>query len=111
LLNLARNGIALIASALIATPLLGAASPTPAASPVERLAIASCLVTPFYSWPDPTLRPQQTHYPPARIGDAFHVIGTGTIAPGEFTLVETTIDIFAPYGAGKHYWVPAACIT
>ena len=87
------------------------ASPAPSASPTERVAIVSCIGAAFFAWPDRHVAPQPTHYPPARVGDAFHVIGTGTITPGEMNLTETTIDVVEPYGAGKHYWVSTNCIT
>ena len=62
-------------------------------------------------WPDRTTAPYGTSYPPARLGDAFGVIGTGTLTPNGANLTETTIDVVEPFGAGKHYWVATACIT
>ena len=76
-----------------------------------HLGIVSCDGAPFYSWPDRSSIPSGTAYPPARMGDAIHVIGDGTLAPGGTTLYETTIDVFLPFGVGKHFYISARCIN
>ena len=82
----------------------------PAATEVHR-AIVVCEPALFYVWPDRSSAPSRTVYPPGRIGDAFDVIGDGTLAYVGLTLYETTIDVYSPFGAGKHYWVSAECVN
>ena len=73
--------------------------------------IVTCKGVAFYAWPDRTTVPFGTSYPGARQGDAFGVIGGDTLTNNGMNLTETTIDVVQPFGAGKHYWVPTACIT
>ena len=82
----------------------------PAATEVHR-AIVVCEPAFFYVWPDENSAPSRTAYPPGRVGDAFDVIGDGTLAHAGLTLYETTIDVYSPFGAGKHYWVSAECVN
>ncbi|GAC1492753.1 MAG: hypothetical protein NVS1B2_06380 [Vulcanimicrobiaceae bacterium] len=88
----------------------GGATARPASRAVHR-AVVTCDFAPFYVWPDRSSAPTGTAYPPARRGEGFDVIGDGTLAYGALTLYETTIDVFQPFGAGQHYWIPAACIN
>ncbi|GAC1300110.1 MAG: hypothetical protein NVSMB19_06060 [Vulcanimicrobiaceae bacterium] len=76
-----------------------------------HLAIVTCDPAPFYSWPDHNIVPSGSSYPPGRVGDAFHVVGDGTLATNGMTLYETTIDVVAPYGYGKHYYISAFCVN
>ncbi len=96
----------------------GAPSAVPSAAPARtdrahrvHLAIVTCEGAPFYSWPDHSIVPSGSTYPPGRMGDAFHVIGDGTLATNGMTLYETTIDVVQPYGVGKHYYVSAYCVN
>ncbi len=94
----------------------GDATPVATAPPVDRAkrihrGIVTCIAAPFYSWPDHSSVPNGTSYPAAREGDAFNVIGDGTLATNGMTLYETTIDVFTPYGVGKHFYIDAACIN
>jgi len=101
----------------------GAASPVPSASAVpsvrpsaaardaERLVIASCARTLFYSWPSKDAAPAPSSYPPATSGDAFHIVGAVQQTLDGMALYETTIDVVAPWGAGKHYWVSQRCVN
>jgi hypothetical protein len=82
------------------------AKPTPSPAP-----IVVCEPAFFYVWPDRSSAPTRTAYPPARIGDGFDVIGDGTLAYVGLTLYETTIDVYSPFGAGKHYWVSTECVN
>jgi hypothetical protein len=77
----------------------------------ERLAIASCSRTYFYAWPVRDSAPSVADYPPATNGDAFHVIGDPQLPYGGPILIETTIDVVEPWGAGKHYWVNQDCVN
>jgi hypothetical protein len=103
-----------------------AASPSPAPSPSasagpvpnarshsrpERLAIATCSRTYFYNWPVRDAAPNSADYPPATNGDAFHLIGDPQLTYGGMVLIETTIDVVEPWGAGKHYWVAESCVS
>lgn len=132
MLNSIRKPISIAAFALGACALGFGASlagaqtppePTPAPSPstsasasaspsaVSRTAIVSCRAASFFSWPDQTQEPSGSSYPAARQGDAFGVIGTGTLTHNGRNLTETTIDVVEPYGYGKHYWIATECIT
>jgi hypothetical protein len=77
----------------------------------ERLAIATCSRTYFYTWPAKDSAPATADYPPATNGDAFHVIGPPQLSFGGLALYETTIDVVEPWGAGKHYYVAEACVN
>jgi hypothetical protein len=77
----------------------------------ERLVVASCRQTAFYSWPAKDGAPAPTDYPPATNGDAFHIVGALQQSLDGFALYETTIDVVAPWGSGKHYWVAARCVN
>jgi hypothetical protein len=91
-----------------------AASPAPRASASagpERLVVATCDRTPFYVWPARDSVPSGADYPPARSGDAFHIVGTPQLTNDGLILYETTIDVVAPWGAGKHYWVESRCVN
>jgi hypothetical protein len=99
------------ASATDATP-----SPVPSARPTaardaERLVVASCPRTVFYSWPAKDAAPAPSSYPPATNGDAFHIIGSVQQTLDGMAVYETTIDVVAPWGAGKHYWVSQRCVN
>ncbi len=88
------------------------AAPTATARAMrERLAIATCDRTYFYSWPKRDGAPSTADYPPATNGDAFHVIGPPHQSLGGLMLYETTIDVVEPWGAGKHYYVQEACVN
>lgn len=93
------------------------ASPVPSARPTqpardaERLVVASCPRTVFYSWPSKDAAPSPSSYPPATSGDAFHIIGAVQQTLDGMALYETTIDVVAPWGAGKHYWVSQRCVN
>jgi hypothetical protein len=87
------------------------ASAKASAAAAARTAIVSCRVAPLYAWPDRTTAPYLSGYPAARLGDAFGVIGTGSLTTTGMNLSETTIDVVEPYGTGKHYWIATACIT
>ena len=91
-------------------PMPGTLTTRPAAMQVHR-AIVACEPAFFYVWPDENSAPSRTAYPPGRVGDAFDVIGDGTLAHAGLTLYETTIDVYSPFGAGKHYWVSAECVN
>jgi hypothetical protein len=129
-----RHARGLIGITLAAALLIGSAaeadvpSPTPsppvAASPIaaharaakateqpERLVIATCSRTLFYSWPVRDGVPSPANYPPATTGDAFHIVGGPQLAYGGQILYETTIDVVEPWGAGKHYWVRESCVN
>ena len=96
---------------LLAAALLGA---SPARTPVpsaERLVIASCPRTVFYSWPSPDAAPTPASYPPATNGDAFHIVGDVHQTLDGMAIYETTIDVVEPWGAGKHYWVSQRCVN
>jgi hypothetical protein len=88
-------------------------SPQPHASDPtgERLVIASCPRTVFYSWPAKDAAPSAAAYPPATSGDAFHIVGPVQQTLDGMLLYETTIDVVDPYGAGKHYWVAQHCVN
>ncbi len=108
----------LLGGAIVATlpPATAAPSPVPSPRPsasagAERLVVATCDRTPFYAWPARDGVPSGSDYPPARSGDAFHVVGTPQITNDGLILYETTIDVVAPWGAGKHYWVESRCVT
>lgn len=93
-----------------------AASASPATPKPDRAlrvhrGIVICEGAPFYSWPDHNTIPSGSTYPPARMGDSFEVIGDGTLANNGTTLYETTIDVVAPYGFGKHYYIAAGCMN
>ncbi len=77
----------------------------------ERLVVASCRDTVFYSWPAKDGAPAPTGYPPATTGDAFHIVGPLQQSLDGPALYETTIDVVAPWGAGKHYWVAGRCVN
>jgi hypothetical protein len=77
----------------------------------ERLVVASCRDTVFYSWPAKDSAPAPTGYPPATTGDAFHIVGPLQQSLDGPALYETTIDVVAPWGAGKHYWVAGRCVN
>ena len=112
-------GAVLILTTFAQTP---SPSPVPAASPsaeapkpdralrVHR-GIVICDGAPFSSWPDHNTIPSGSTYPPARLGDSLEVIGDGTLADNGTTLYETTIDVVAPYGFGKHYYIAAGCVN
>ena len=85
-------------------------SARPTQTQVHR-GIVVCEPAFFYVWPDRSSAPTRTAYPPARIGDGFDVIGDGTLAYVGLTLYETTIDVYSPFGAGKHYWVSTECVN
>ncbi len=92
------------------------ASPVPSARPTasrdaERLVVASCPRTVFYSWPSKDAAPSPASYPPATSGDAFHIVGPVQQTLDGMALYETTIDVVAPWGAGKHYWVSQRCVN
>ena len=91
-------------------PMPGTLTTRPAATQVHR-AIVACEPAFFYVWPDDNSAPSRTAYPPGRVGDAFGVIGDGTLAYPGLTLYETSIDVYSPFGAGKHYWVSAECVN
>jgi hypothetical protein len=76
-----------------------------------HLGIVTCEGAPFYSWPDRSVIPFGTTYPPARAAEAINVIGDGTLATNGMTLYETTIDVVQPYGVGKHYYISAYCVN
>lgn len=76
-----------------------------------HLGIVSCEGAPFYSWPDRSIVPSGSTYPPARMGEAINVIGDGSLANNGMTLYETTIDVVEPFGFGKHYYISAYCIN
>ncbi len=120
--NSARNGAFAIAAALavaIADPAHAAGSPSPAATAsastsaaaTTRTAIVSCRLASLVAWPDRHTEPSGTSYPPARLGDAVGVIGSDALTPDGENLTETTIDVVAPFGSGKHYWIATRCIT
>lgn len=88
-----------------------AASPTVDRAKRVHQGVVTCIAAPFYSWPDRSSVPTGTAYPAAREGDAFAVIGDGTLATNGMTLYETTIEIFSPYGVGKHFYIDATCIN
>ena len=90
---------------------MGTAAPHEDRATRVHLGIVSCEVAPFFSWPDHSSVPTGTVYPPARMGDAIHVIGDGTLATSGETLYETTIDVFTPYGVGRHFYISASCIN
>jgi hypothetical protein len=106
-----------LAGAIVATlPATAAPSPGPSPRPrasagAERLVVATCDRTPFYVWPARDAVPSGADYPPARSGDAFHIVGTPQLTNDGSFLYETTIDVVAPWGAGKHYWVESRCVT
>ncbi len=83
----------------------------PSESQIHR-AIVVCEPAFFYTWPDRNSAPSRTAYPPGRVGDAFDVIGDGTLGYVGLTLYETTIDVYSPFGSrGKHYWISAECVN
>ncbi len=83
----------------------------PAPTEVHR-AIVVCDREPFYVWPDRSSAPRVSNYSQAIRNESFNVIGDGTLADGQITLYETTIDTFAPYGGGgQHFWIRAACVN
>jgi hypothetical protein len=86
-------------------------SATSAPRDAERLVVATCPRTVFYSWPAKDSAPAPTGYPPATNGDAFHIVGALQQSLDGFALYETTIDVVAPWGSGKHYWVAARCVN
>ncbi|GAC1567840.1 MAG: hypothetical protein NVS2B3_08190 [Vulcanimicrobiaceae bacterium] len=105
---------------LLAASLPASASPSPAPAAAAahpdradrvHLGIVSCEAAPLFSWPDRASVPSGTAYPPARMGDAIQVIGDGTLATDGRTLYETTIEVFTPYGIGKHFFISADCIN
>ncbi len=90
-----------------------AAAPTPAVDRAKRVHPASvtCPVAPFVTWPDRSGVPNGTAYPPARDGEVFNVIGDGTLSTNGTTYYETMIDVFSPYGTGKHFYISAYCVN
>lgn len=90
------------------SPDRSSARPTP--TQVHR-GIVVCEPAPFYVWPERSSAPTQSGYPPARIGDGFDVIGDGTLGYVGLTLYETTIEVYSPFGAGKHYWISTECLN
>jgi len=108
-----RSGALALVLALVASVAPASArsdSARPAEGEVHR-AIVTCERAPFYVWPDRSSAPHTTSYLPARLADSFNVIGDGTLAVNALTLYETTIDVVEPFGAGKHYWISAACVN
>jgi hypothetical protein len=90
-----------------------AASPSPAATALQRRvhrALVVCPAAALYSWP-PDSAPAVSSYPPARAGDVIHVLGDAKLSFDGRRLYETTIRVVAPWGAGKHYWIGERCVN
>ena len=129
LVNHTSRSVATLAFAMACAPIVAGSpaladpTPSPSATAAARpssarpgsreihRAIVTCDRAPFYVWPDRSSAPSVSGYPGARPFESFEVIGDGTLAYGGLTLYETTIDVFSPYGAGKHYWISAACVN
>lgn len=95
-----------------APPVKPARAPA-AKDPAPRIhrALVNCDLAPFYDWPSPDSAPSGSSYPPARLGDAFEVIGDAHPSPNGLDLYETTIDVVHPWGNGTHYWISSRCVT
>ena len=100
------SSVASVAASMPGNPSSG----RPGKDDIHR-AIVTCKNAPFYVWPDRSSAPSISGYPPAQLSDSFNVIGDGTLTYGTLTLYETTIDVVFPFGAGKHYWISAACVN